>query len=163
MMKLNLTWLLSNTSCSQSSCRILRLRTCCAGWLTSYPLDCIRTNIQVRLSGGHVSLSLKASTSAFVAKSTCCPSQCICTKSLPHQRPPNKQITRSARSPPSRQQGQDPGKKQDSALSVGRALLAKSGVRGLYSGVTPSLLRAFLVSGSRFSAYELAMYAMHGS
>jgi hypothetical protein len=27
-------------------------------------------------------------------------------------------------------------------------------VRGLFRGVGPSVLRAFLVSGSRFSAYE---------
>ena len=29
-----------------------------------------------------------------------------------------------------------------------------TGVRGLFRGVGPSVLRAFLVSGSRFSAYE---------
>ena len=32
-----------------------------------------------------------------------------------------------------------------------------NGVRGLFRGVTPSVLRAFLVSGSRFSAYEGAL------
>jgi solute carrier family 25 carnitine/acylcarnitine transporter 20/29 len=34
------------------------------------------------------------------------------------------------------------------------------GVRGLYSGLAPSLARAFVVSGSRFSAYEFALWAL---
>jgi solute carrier family 25 carnitine/acylcarnitine transporter 20/29 len=41
-------------------------------------------------------------------------------------------------------------------------LLRQKGVRGLYSGVTPSLARAFLVSGSRFSAYEGALWLLRG-
>jgi solute carrier family 25 carnitine/acylcarnitine transporter 20/29 len=41
-------------------------------------------------------------------------------------------------------------------------LLRKRGVRGLYSGVAPSLARAFLVSGSRFSAYEGALWLLRG-
>lgn len=73
-----------------------------AGWLTSYPLDCIRTHIQ----------------------------------------------------------GERPGRHEESTLQVGRKILRERGMRGLYSGVTPSLLRAFLVSGSRFSAYEFAMWMM---
>jgi hypothetical protein len=32
-----------------------------------------------------------------------------------------------------------------------------TGVRGLFRGVLPSVLRAFIVSGSRFSAYEGAL------
>jgi solute carrier family 25 carnitine/acylcarnitine transporter 20/29 len=41
-------------------------------------------------------------------------------------------------------------------------LLQQKGVRGLYSGVAPSLIRAFLVSGSRFSAYEGALWLLRG-
>jgi solute carrier family 25 carnitine/acylcarnitine transporter 20/29 len=41
-------------------------------------------------------------------------------------------------------------------------LLRQKGVRGLYSGVAPSLARAFLVSGSRFSAYEGALWLLRG-
>jgi hypothetical protein len=36
-------------------------------------------------------------------------------------------------------------------------LWARTGVRGLYKGILPSVLRAFLVSGSRFSAYEAVL------
>lgn len=34
--------------------------------------------------------------------------------------------------------------------------LRRIGVGGFYSGVLPSVARAFVVSGSRFSAYEFA-------
>eukprot|EP00457_Paulinella_chromatophora_P010866 gb/GEZN01010985.1/.p1 GENE.gb/GEZN01010985.1/~~gb/GEZN01010985.1/.p1 ORF type:complete len:302 (+),score=29.12 gb/GEZN01010985.1/:116-1021(+) len=43
-------------------------------------------------------------------------------------------------------------------VAVARKLLADPGK--LYAGLTPSLLRAFLVSGSRFSAYELAIWSL---
>jgi solute carrier family 25 carnitine/acylcarnitine transporter 20/29 len=36
-------------------------------------------------------------------------------------------------------------------------ILKTRGVASLYSGLAPSVFRAFLVSGSRFSAYEFAM------
>ena len=36
-------------------------------------------------------------------------------------------------------------------------------MRGLFRGVLPSVLRAFLVSGSRFSAYEAALELMRGA
>lgn len=39
----------------------------------------------------------------------------------------------------------------------------KAGARGLFRGVTPSLVRAFLVSGSRFTAFEAAMTAITGA
>lgn len=48
------------------------------------------------------------------------------------------------------------------AVDVLKNLLETRGVLGLYSGVTPSIARAFLVSGSRFSAYEFAVWAMGG-
>ena len=43
------------------------------------------------------------------------------------------------------------------ALTIARDLVKTRGVAGLYAGVGPSVLRAFLVSGSRFTAYEFAM------
>lgn len=49
---------------------------------------------------------------------------------------------------------------QKSSLQVFRGILAKKGFLGLYTGVTPSILRAFIVSASRFTAYELAMQSM---
>jgi solute carrier family 25 (mitochondrial carnitine/acylcarnitine transporter), member 20/29 len=49
-----------------------------------------------------------------------------------------------------------------SARQVFYKLLATKGIRGLYAGVTPSLARAFLVSGSRFSAYEGALWLVRG-
>ena len=46
---------------------------------------------------------------------------------------------------------------QPAAITVARDLVKTRGVAGLYAGVGPSVLRAFLVSGSRFTAYEFAM------
>ena len=37
-------------------------------------------------------------------------------------------------------------------------ILKSRGIRGLYSGVVPSIMRAFIVSSSRFSAYEATLY-----
>lgn len=44
------------------------------------------------------------------------------------------------------------------AWGVLRGLLETKGLTGLYAGVAPSIARAFLVSGSRFSAYEGALW-----
>ena len=63
------------------------------GWFSSYPLDCIKSNIMVNGRGG--------------------------------------------------------------IIEVGRKIFAQKGVTGLYSGLGPSITRSFLVSGSRFSAYEM--------
>jgi len=38
--------------------------------------------------------------------------------------------------------------------NVAKTLLQTKGITGLYSGIVPSILRAFVVSSSRFSAYE---------
>jgi solute carrier family 25 (mitochondrial carnitine/acylcarnitine transporter), member 20/29 len=54
------------------------------------------------------------------------------------------------------------GIRRKKALDVTKELLKTRGIRGLYSGVSPSILRAFLVSGSRFSAYEGALWLMRG-
>lgn len=61
-------------------------------------------------------------------------------------------------------QGQDllPDKPRKGALEVMKDLLKKKGIRGLYKGVAPSIVRAFLVSGSRFSAYEGALWLLRG-
>ncbi|KAL7429343.1 hypothetical protein ACHAXM_002661 [Skeletonema potamos] len=44
------------------------------------------------------------------------------------------------------------------ALETFKQLIQNKGLTGLYAGVAPSIARAFLVSGSRFSAYEGALY-----
>ena len=62
-------------------------------------------------------------------------------------------------------QGQDfaaAGGIRRGAWRVFTDLLQQKGVRGLYAGVAPSLIRAFLVSGSRFSAYEGALWLLRG-
>jgi solute carrier family 25 (mitochondrial carnitine/acylcarnitine transporter), member 20/29 len=51
---------------------------------------------------------------------------------------------------------------QRTALTVNRELMATRGMAGLFSGVAPSIARAFLVSGSRFSAYEAALWLLRG-
>ena len=48
------------------------------------------------------------------------------------------------------------------AIRVFQDLLKTRGVLGFYAGVAPSIARAFLVSGSRFSAYEGALYLARG-
>lgn len=48
------------------------------------------------------------------------------------------------------------------AFEIAKLLWKERGVVGLYSGVTPSIIRAFLVSGVRFSAFEFAMYVLTG-
>mmetsp|Transcript_63792 Transcript_63792/g.125244 ORF Transcript_63792/g.125244 Transcript_63792/m.125244 type:complete len:322 (+) Transcript_63792:162-1127(+) len=49
------------------------------------------------------------------------------------------------------------------ALSVARQLVQTRGGRGLFVGLGPSVTRAFLVSGSRFSAFEFALSHLSGS
>lgn len=39
-------------------------------------------------------------------------------------------------------------------------LMETRGVRALYRGVTPTVMRAFIVSASRFSAYEVALWML---
>lgn len=48
------------------------------------------------------------------------------------------------------------------AIRVFFDLLKHRGVRGLYAGSSASIARAFLVSGSRFSAYEGALWLLRG-
>jgi len=48
------------------------------------------------------------------------------------------------------------------AFQIAASLLKERGLVGFYSGVTPSVIRAFLVSGVRFSAFEFAMYLLTG-
>ena len=48
------------------------------------------------------------------------------------------------------------------AVRVFRELIAQRGFFGLYSGVAPSILRACIVSGTRFSAYEFAVWLLRG-
>uniref|UniRef100_A0A7S1UXL1 Mitochondrial carrier protein n=1 Tax=Grammatophora oceanica TaxID=210454 RepID=A0A7S1UXL1_9STRA len=48
------------------------------------------------------------------------------------------------------------------AIRVFTDLMKTKGFLGLYSGVGPTIARAFLVSGSRFSAYEGALWLLRG-
>ncbi|MGK3742491.1 MAG: solute carrier family 25 carnitine/acylcarnitine transporter 20/29 [Bacillariaceae sp.] len=48
------------------------------------------------------------------------------------------------------------------AFQICRELILTRGIRGLYAGSSASIARAFLVSGSRFSAYEGALYLLRG-
>ena len=51
---------------------------------------------------------------------------------------------------------------QKSAFRVFRELIRVRGFKGLYSGASASIIRAFLVSGCRFSAYEFALFLLRG-
>ena len=60
-------------------------------------------------------------------------------------------------------QGQDLFKgERKGAVRVFRELVTQRGFWGLYSGVAPSILRACIVSGTRFSAYEFAVWLLRG-
>jgi solute carrier family 25 (mitochondrial carnitine/acylcarnitine transporter), member 20/29 len=48
------------------------------------------------------------------------------------------------------------------AIQIGIELIKTKGIQGLYRGVGPSMARAFVVSGSRFSAYEGALWLLRG-
>lgn len=51
---------------------------------------------------------------------------------------------------------------QQNSLQILKCLLRERGFMALYSGASASIARAFLVSGSRFSAYEGALWLMRG-
>jgi len=62
-------------------------------------------------------------------------------------------------------QGQDlrrTAQRPKTAAQVLQSILHTKGLGGLYHGVAPSIARAFLVSGSRFSAYETTLYLLRG-
>lgn len=46
------------------------------------------------------------------------------------------------------------------AITIARQLIATKGILGLYNGVYASVARAFLVSSSRFTAYEFTQYVL---
>ena len=49
-----------------------------------------------------------------------------------------------------------------SAIQIFQSLINERGIAALYSGASASIARAFLVSGSRFSAYEGALWLLRG-
>lgn len=59
-------------------------------------------------------------------------------------------------------QGSNLSGTRQGTVEVFRTLLIQKGFIGLYSGLTPSIARAFLVSGTRFSAYEVALWLLRG-
>lgn len=51
-------------------------------------------------------------------------------------------------------------KTPEKAIDIAKRLLREKGIRGLYFGVAPSVMRSFIVSATRFSVYESAMHAL---
>ena len=76
------------------------------GWLVSYPLDCIKTNIQ------NINLNNAES------------------------------------------------RKTKSIAEIGLRIIKERGILKMYSGVLPSILRAFIVSSTRFTAYEFIIWGL---
>lgn len=60
-------------------------------------------------------------------------------------------------------QGSDLTKPRSATVLIFNNLMKTKGVRGLYSGVVPSITRAFIASSSRFSAYETVLWLLSGS
>jgi len=52
------------------------------------------------------------------------------------------------------------GTTQATSYEVAMLLLRQKGIKGLYSGLLPSITRAFLVSSTRFSAYEGTLWLL---
>ena len=96
------------------------------GWLISYPLDCVKGNIQ--------NINLKE----------------IAQNTQKHVRNPTQLINVSTGSNAS-----------SGIISTARNIINKNGFFGLYSGVSVSLLRAFIISATRFSCYESVMWALN--
>ena len=117
----------------------------CLAWFLSYPLDCVKSNLQ----GRHLVAPKPSDTPSSYSSGSSSRSS---SGSLARGR-----NLAGAASPQS--SGWNAPSKP-SAWSVARHLVAMRGVRGLYSGLAPSLARAFVVSGSRFSAYEFALWAL---
>lgn len=59
-------------------------------------------------------------------------------------------------------QGQTTLPSKKGTVQIMNELIRTRGIRGLYAGAGVSILRAFLVSGSRFSAYEGTLYILRG-
>jgi len=57
-------------------------------------------------------------------------------------------------------QGSNLSESRPSAVQLAKRVLHERGMTGLYRGVAPSISRAFLVSSTRFSAYEAVMTVM---
>lgn len=49
---------------------------------------------------------------------------------------------------------------QKNGRQIFKKLIETTGFRALYRGVTPTIIRAFIVSSSRFSAYESTLWAI---
>lgn len=46
-------------------------------------------------------------------------------------------------------------------MEATKEIWQKRGIRGFYSGIGPSVTRAFIVSSTRFSAYEFALSVLN--
>ena len=122
----------------------------CLAWFLSYPLDCVKSNLQ----GGH----LVAPKVSDMPRHSINNSSISSMTSL-HKSSSGAQVGNIVGVTSSQSTWRAPPK--PSAWSVARHLVAMRGVRGLYSGLAPSLARAFVVSGSRFSAYEFALWVLN--
>jgi len=61
-------------------------------------------------------------------------------------------------------QAQDPSTPRNERLQIRKVVISRwreAGLSGFYWGFGPSMLRAFLVSGSRFSVYEMTYSLLH--
>lgn len=58
-------------------------------------------------------------------------------------------------------QGQPLEGKPRKIVAATKEIWQKRGIRGFYSGIGPSITRAFIVSSTRFSAYEFALSVMN--
>lgn len=118
----------------------------CAAWLLSYPLDCAKSNLQGRRLVAHTISAphpANISTSRVLRGGSRAAAASVGAAAVP----PAPPLGAAAAAAPS-------------AWAVARHLVAARGWRGLYAGLAPSLARAFVVSSSRFSAYEAARWAL---
>jgi hypothetical protein len=113
-------------------------------WFVSFPLDCVKSGLQGRPFS--VAVSRAAADSAGMS-SAAANSASTASRVLASQPTSAMSVGGS---------GGDSG----GAFRVARHLFATRGIGGFYAGIVPSIARAFIVSGTRFSAYEATMWAL---
>jgi hypothetical protein len=132
-------------------------------WFVSFPLDCVKSGLQGRPFT--VAVSRAAELAARGAATDSAGATSAAANSAVHT------VTGTSGTASTGTASRVLTGQQTNAMSVGggdgggafrvaRHLFATRGIGGFYAGIVPSIARAFIVSGTRFSAYEATMWAL---
>ena len=123
-------------------------------WFVSFPLDCVKSGLQGRPFSVAVSRAAEQAARGAAADSAGTTSAAQNSASTARRMPVAGQQTNAM------SVGGGSGSDSGGAFRVARHLFATRGIGGFYAGIVPSIARAFIVSGTRFSAYEATMWAL---